>query len=160
MPGPPGPPGEPGPPATRNLVRQQNKEFCQWNLDSNLLMVIGSTKRGGKAPSCVFIYENVFWTSYFFHLGIYTAGESKERRGLSIALLVKACSNKCEDRWHAKVKKGPYSIFKAMPLEVCGNFTCRDTRITTEYLVSMKTTRYAIWLNPNHLDHLILRRKM
>lgn len=28
MPGPPGPPGEPGPPATRNLVRQQNKEVC------------------------------------------------------------------------------------------------------------------------------------
>ena len=26
MPGPPGPPGEPGSPATRNLVRQQNKE--------------------------------------------------------------------------------------------------------------------------------------
>lgn len=55
MPGPPGPPGEPGSPATRNLVREQNKEVCYRKFSSKLLVVTGSTERGMKVPSCVFI---------------------------------------------------------------------------------------------------------
>lgn len=55
MPGPPGPPGESGSPATRNLVREQNKGVCYRKFSSRLLVVTGSTERGVKVPSCVFI---------------------------------------------------------------------------------------------------------